>query len=177
MADFEGENLNFDELKMPGEENAAVDPVLEDEAVEQLEAEEMPADDQVAVAEKSEEEEPKKKSGKKSLLVEAVAAIGLPVVCAGLFLANIIYLSSAIYLLGLCYVPLGMWMGRRSNTLYSVLVGGALVAVMTASFYLWIELRKHDFDIKAKGSRVSMIQPIGTESLAWHNLPMNQLDA
>ncbi|NLF07097.1 MAG: hypothetical protein GX594_03825 [Pirellulaceae bacterium] len=173
MAKVEGENPNFDELNTSGEENAPEEPVLEDAAIEPLEpaegaeavAEEQPVEEPAAETEESEAEAPEKPR-KRSFLIEAVLAIGLPVVFVGLFLVNIIFLSTAVYLLGMCYIPLGLWMGRRSNTVFTVFLACTLAALMTASFCLWIELRRYEFDTKAQDARVSMTLPMGIETLA-----------
>ena len=186
MADFEGDKPNFDELEelsALGDEAAADELAAGDEAAEQLETaegleavdEEKAADDQAAETEES-EEEAAEKPRKKSFLAEAAAAIGIPVAFAGLFLANMLFLSTAIFLALMCFIPLGIWMGRRSNTVFTVCLGCTLAALFTACFCLWVELRRYSFDIKAKEARVSMVQPIGTESLAWHTLPIDRLD-
>lgn len=180
MADFEGDKPNFDELNALGDELAAGDEAVEQlETAEGLEAvdEEKAADDQAAETEES-KEEAKEKPRKKSFLVEAAAAIGIPIAFAGLFLANVLFLSTAVFLALMCFIPLGLWMGRRSNTVFTIFLSITLAALFTACFCLWVELRDgYDFDIKAKEARVSMVQPIGTESLAWYALSAGQLGA
>ena len=188
MANVEGENPNFDELKTLGEDAAAMEPLLEDEASLESDAEtevetglaeglEAVTEDEAIVESADEVVATEKGRGATSLYVGAGAAIGLPAVVAVLFLLNVIFLSTAIYLVGLCYIPLGLWLGRLTNTVFTVFLGCTLAALMTASFCLWVELGRYEFDMKAKDARVSAILPAGTELLAQHEIAFGRLDA
>ncbi len=123
MAHDEGESSNFDELKTPGEEAAAEEPIFEDETapaetaedqVQPVEAVEAEGAETAEAAEESpeaEEEQAEAAPSKLPVAVELAVVIGIPVVMLGLFALNIIYISTAIYLMGLCYIPWGVWRG------------------------------------------------------------------
>ena len=80
-------------------------------------------------------------------------AVGLPVILLGLAVVNFVFFSTAIYLVAMGYTFLGLWIYRRTNTLYTVLLGCALAAVLTAVYCLWIEMGNYEFDLKAKDAK------------------------
>lgn len=191
MANVEGDSPNFDELKTPGEEAAAEEPVLEDatasaegtdeqpqpveatdtEAVEVEEAEVKAEEGKAAEEEKadeSEKEEAEKEAGKLPLVLELVGVIGVPLILLALFWFQIIFISTALFLIGVGFIPYGLWKGRKSNTVFAVFLGCTLVALLTASYCLWSVLRKYEFDLKAQEAkqRVSMLPPIERELFA-----------
>ena len=197
MANVEDENPNFDELKTPGEEAAAEEPVLEDEAAPADGADEQPqpveaTDAEEAEvkaegtkeggeeeAEESEKEEAKKEAGKLPLVVELAGVIGVPVVLLALFWFKIIFFSTAIFLIGVGFIPYGLWKGRRSNTVFTVFLGCTLAALLTATYCLWMELGRYQFDLKAQEAkqRVGMLRPIERELFAHSDAPTIMSDA
>jgi hypothetical protein len=122
-------------------------------------------------SEETSEKSPKKgrrkdrgdKESKSLALVAAVAAaIGLPVICLALAFLNIVLFCTAFYLIGLGYVPLALWLGRKTNTIYTVFLGCVLAALMTAIYCLWIELAVHylgDYEAKEAKQGISMNLP------------------
>lgn len=202
MANVEDENPNFDELKMPGEEAAAEEPILEDEsapvdgadeplqAVEATDAEAVEAEDAEVKAEEgkaeeeektdeSEKEEAEKEAGKLPLVLELAGVIGVPVILLALFWFQIIFFSTSLFLIGIGLIPYGLWKGRKSNTVFAVFLGCSVAALLTASYCLWSVLRKSDFDLKAQEAkqRVSMLPPVERELFAHGDAPTITPDA
>ncbi|MCD4728555.1 MAG: hypothetical protein K8R46_12890, partial [Pirellulales bacterium] len=178
MANVEDENPNIDELKTPGEETAAEEPVLEGEAapadevdeqlqpVEAVDEAEVKAEEteegEEEKAEESEKEEAEKEAGKLPLVVELAGVIGAPAVLLALFWFEIIFFSTAIFLIGISFIPYGIWKGRKSNTVFTVFLGCTLAALMTAAYCLWVEMGRYRFDFKAHEAkqRVGMLLPV-----------------
>ncbi len=195
MANVEDENPNFDELKTPGEEAAAEEPVLEDEAApadgadEQLQPVEAADEAEVKAekteegeekeAEESEKEEAKKEAGKLPFVVELAGVIGVPVVLLALFWFEIIFFSTTIFLIGISFIPYGIWKGRKSNTVFTVFLGCTLAALLTAAYCLWMEMGRYHFDFKAQEAkqRVGMLPPIERELFAYSDAPTIMPDA
>jgi len=194
VANIEDENLNIDELKTPGEEAAAEEPVLEDEAapadgadeqlqpVEATDAEAVEAEEAEVKAEETEEgeeEEAEKKPGKLPLYWELAGVIGVPVVLLALFWFKIIFFSTTIFLIGVGFIPYGLWRGRRSNTVFTVFLGCTLAALLTAAYCLWMELGRYQFDLKAQEAkqRVGMSPPIERALFAHGDAPSIMSDA
>jgi hypothetical protein len=129
----------------------------------------MPAEPTETLGEEAEnlegQEEPP--PGKRPFYLEVTVAAGLAAVILVLGCVGVLYLPTAIYLIGLGLIPCGLWMGRQTNTVYTVFLGGVLAALLTAVFCLFLELRQYNFDVKAQGvkQRVSVAQPAG-EGLA-----------
>lgn len=65
----------------------------------------------------------------------------------------VIYFATAVYLLAMIGVFYGIWKGRETNTAYSVILGCALAALLTAVFFVWTDLDRYQFDIKARGAK------------------------
>lgn len=202
MANVEDENPNFDELKTPGEETAAEEPVLEDEAapadgadeqlqpVEATDAEVEAADEAEVKAEETEEggekeaeesekEEAEKEAGKLPLVVELAGVIGVPVILLALFWFETIFFSTTIFLIGVGFIPYGIWKGRKSNTVFTVFLGCTLAALITAAYCLWMVMGRYHFDFKAQEAkqRVGMSWPIERELFAHGDAPTIMLDA
>ena len=70
--------------------------------------------------------------------------------------------STAVYIIGLIFIPLVLWMSRKTNTVYVVFLGCIIAALMTCLYCLWIVLAKYHFDVKASEAkqRVTMAQPV-----------------
>ncbi len=187
MANVEDENPNIDELKTPGEETAAEEPVLEGEAAPADEADEqlqpVEADDEAEVkAEETKEggeEEAEEKAGRLPLVVELAGVIGVPVVLLALFWFKIIFFSTAIFLIGIGFIPYGIWKGRKSNTVFTVFLGCTLAALMTATYCLWMVMGRYHFDFKAQEAkqRVGMLPPVERELFAHGDAPTIMSDA
>ena len=188
MANVEDENPNFDELKMPGEEAAAEEPILEDEAapvdgadeplqaVEATDAEAVEADEAEVKAEETEdggEKDAEKEAGKLPLVLELAGVIGVPVVLLALFWFQIILFSTTIFLIGIGLIPYGLWRGRKSNTVFMVFLACTLAALLTAAYCLWLEMGRYQFDFKAQEAkqRVGMLPPIERALFAHSDAP------
>ena len=193
MAKIEDDIPNFDNLNLPGRARDllgggtwVVELAAEPEGVEVVEAEPppsaagrgrrggRPADDkkeEEAGGGRTEEKEP----SKLPLYLPVAAAVGLPVIALSAplpSLGEILCFSTAVYIIALGYIPLALWMGRKTNTVYVVFLGCVLAAVLTAVYCLWMELGRYKFDIKAQEAkqRVSMVWP--GENRARRTVPM-----
>ena len=181
MAKSEDDIPNFDNLDTPDDELAPAEPVAEaaePEVVEIVEAEPAavtpPAEEVAELVpsaetkeEAQEEEEPEEKGPSKlPLYLPVAAAVGLPVIAlVGAFLfagGTIGAVSTAVYIIALGYIPLALWMGRTTNTVFVVILGCVLAAVLTSVYCLWMELGRYKFDIKAQDAkqRVGVVWPI-----------------
>jgi hypothetical protein len=85
------------------------------------------------------------------------ALVGIPVVLVALATVQFIYFATALYLLSAGFVGYGIWRGRATGTIYTVLLGCAVIAILTALYCLWIELGRYQFNIRAKPP-YSMVQ-------------------
>ena len=151
LVDFETAELG--ELPAEGAEEAPAEAAGESPAEE---TEEGPAE--------AAEEGPAK-GRKLPFPLEWGIAIVIPVVALALVLIPVICLSTAIYLIFVGAVALGVWKGRETNTAYTVLLACALVAILTAIYCLWAELGRYQFDLRAK-QRSSLSSPIQAGLLA-----------
>ena len=90
---------------------------------------------------------------------ELGAVIAIPLLLVVLAVVQIIYLPTAIWLIGLGLVPYGIWKGRDTSA-YTIFLGCVLVAILTAIYFLWIELVRYNYEIKVRSgrSRVTMIE-------------------
>jgi hypothetical protein len=171
VANDEGKTPNFDNLRMPGEEPAPAEHVAEPEVVAVAEAEPaavaVPAEE-IATPEKFADGEPprlrdeEQGPSKLPIYLPVACAIGLPVAAFALAVLEMVFYSTAVYLIAVGYIPLALWAGRRSNTVYVVFVGCALAAVLTGVYCLWMEIGSYNYDIKAqeaKQRKVSMAWP------------------
>ena len=160
MANVEGDIPNVDDLIKPGEDpsptETAAEPHVGPVATEAKPA--KPAEPPEPPAEK----ESKPGLGKLLLLLPIAVAIGLPVIVLGLALFGFVYFSTAIYIIAMGFIPLALWMGRKTNTVYVVFLACVLAAVLTAVYCLWIEIGRYKFDVKAQEAkqRGVMAQPI-----------------
>lgn len=179
MAKIEDDTPSFENLNLSGEEAfeeevVADEPLVEEEVVaidaDQLAElppiEEMPTAEPLA-AEPEPREEPvqkaplEKEDNTLSRFLPVAAAVGLPVIVLGLVMLQFVLLSTAIYVIAMGYIPLSLWMSRKTNTVYIVFLGCTLVFVLTAIYCLWIEMGRHNFDVKAQEAkqRVSATWP------------------
>ncbi len=60
-----------------------------------------------------------------------------------------------------------LWLGHKTNTVYVVILGCVLAAVLTAVYCLWTEMERYNFDIKAQEAkqRVTMTAPCETRDI------------
>ena len=163
MSNFDEDNPNFedlDDLMTPGDDLAPLEPDMElpDElpVLEPVEIEDVPVEDEPAppeqegASESEADEQPlEKPAGLPSYMGLAGAVAGAVIVLALVFL-QFIYFGMAIYAISVGLVLYGIWKERETNTVYTALLGCALIAVLTAVYCLWIELGRYQFDISAK---------------------------
>jgi hypothetical protein len=91
-----------------------------------------------------------------------VLGVGVVVVLLALGYFKILSYAMAICIVGVALVLLMIWMGRKTNTVYTVLLGCVLIALMVSVYCLWhIYHDRYNSDIKAQEAkqRVSMMQP------------------
>ena len=184
MANVEGESPNFDEFKLPDEEATPAEPTTEGVASE----EEVAAADVLAATpiedggeqttteepegealpEEEAEEETQKEPSQLPVYLEWSGAIGIPLVLLALGWFGVLYFSTAIYIISVGFVPYGIWKGRKTSTVFTVILGCALVAILTAVYCLWLELVSYRLDIKAQDAkqRISMVWPTEAGFLA-----------
>lgn len=75
------------------------------------------------------------------------------VALAALTYLDVILIWTAIYAVGMVAIFYGIWACRETNTSYSVLLGCALAAVLTAVFCMWMEFARYGFDLKARSAK------------------------
>jgi cation transport ATPase len=156
------------------EEAAEVEDDLADIETLEEETEHHEGVEEAAVEEEKEvEEEEEKKPKEIPLYVELAVAGGISAVLLLLAWFQVVLFSTALYLIAVGFVPYGIWKGRETNTVYSVMLGCALVAVLTAIYCLWLEVGRYGFEVKAKLPQpLSMSRPIQsgadtTTATAW----------
>ncbi len=141
MPDINGEKPDFDELDRTGDMPEETEP-------DKLEAGELEA------------EEESEEKNKQALHIEAAV---IATVCVGI-LAGTFYSAASeglfycsmlsIYLLAISAIPYVLWKARETNTLYRVLLAIALAAILTAIMCMLSELKRYDYDIKAKDAQL-----------------------
>jgi hypothetical protein len=163
VANVEGESPNPDELKTPDEEATATEGAVPADEVVAAEAAEL--ERPVVDEEEEEEVEP----SKLPFYLEIAGLIALPVIifvmASGDLLGvglNVLSIWTALYVIGLCLIAYILWMSRRSNTVYTVFLGCVLAAMLTASYCLWMELMKYQFDLNAREvkAKIGMSVPV-----------------
>lgn len=197
MANVKGDSPSSDELKAHADGPAPDEPVApEDEealagdvfAPDTTEDAEAPLDESAeeeeregATAEEAEAgTEEEGEPGKVPPYVEWAGVIGGPVIvlalaglCAVLFSAAFTAFSVAVYLIALGFIPYAIWKGRETGGIYTIFLGLALAALLTATLCLWLEMGRYQFSVKAKDrQRVGMSQglpfgPAGSTVAAW----------
>lgn len=154
--DFEG----LDDLLSPGEEltpmeisddlsaegplNAMEEPAVQEEPA-------MVEPEARSEAEPAAAQEPSS-GGSMPLAAYAdwLATVGVAVAALALGLLGFIYLGTAVYVMAVAIVGTLLWKDRKTNSIYTVLLGCALIAIVTAVYCLWIELERYHFEIRAK---------------------------
>ena len=178
MANVEGENPNFDDLKEPAEEAVPAEPTDElaafgeELAAELSEPENVPTGtenaEEASAGKMVAEDTTVRESSKTPIYLVWGVVIGIPVLVLLLALTHILYFPTAIYIISVALIPYGIWKGRETTTIYTVVLGCALAAVLTAIYFLWLEEDRYRFDVKAREAkqRVSASWSAGTRSLA-----------
>jgi len=140
--------LNSDEMISPAEASAPAEEPANDEVKPAKAHTDLFADEKTA--------------DKRSLYLVVAGAIAVPVVFLALASFEFLNFSTAVYIVGLCSIPLVLWAGHKTNTVYVVFLGIILAALMTCLYCLWVALAKYNFDVKAQEAkqRVGMVQPV-----------------
>jgi len=152
------------ELDLSGE----VPEESEPGAVDESELPKMAEDDETAESQEDQigepeqektEEEPKHKS-KWPLYAElAGIAAGCLAVIGGTYYAVasseglFFWAMLCIYLLALLFIPYVLIKTRKTCTPYRVMLALSLAAILTAVFYLLLEIKTYKYDIKAEGAK------------------------
>jgi hypothetical protein len=179
VAKVEGENLDFDDLNRLGDDAAPQETAGEPSEgdLAELAADLAEGEVQPAETEKAEElpapevgaaeESPKGPSNLPTYLAWA-GAIAAVVVLLALGWLEVLCISTALYVVSMGLVSYGIWQGRRSNSIYTVLLACALAAVLTALYCLWLEAGRYQFDVNARDARprVGMSRTIDARWLA-----------
>jgi hypothetical protein len=104
----------------------------------------------------------------RSTYIEWAVLAVVGVTLAALALFGLICFSTALYLVAMMAVAYVLWIERSTSTVYTVILGCALTAVLTSVYVLWIELGRYQFDIKARRAKapLSLVIPV-------HSGPVN----
>ena len=152
---------------VPAEESQKAEPISDD--VHRLDDKQKGIEEGIEKekeekARRNEKESAEKTPSKLPVYLPAAASVILPVVVVALAVVHILSLSTAVYFIALGYVFLAVWLGRKTNTVYVVILGCVLAAVLTAVYCFWTELERYNFDIKAQEAkqRVTMTAPRDT---------------
>jgi hypothetical protein len=188
VANVEGDSPNSDELKAHADESAPVEPgTPEDEAayagdapLDESAEGEQPEMESAEEAEPEEAEaEPEEKPFEVPAYLEWAGVIGVPLVilaiaalCVMTFATALAAFSLAVYVIALAFIPYGLWKGRETNNIYTVVLGCALAALLTMTYCLWRELGEYQFNIKARrqvgmSSQNLQLGPASTTAAAW----------
>jgi hypothetical protein len=163
--DFESllssETVAPDAAEEPALETAPmVEVVAEDAGAATEKAEEPGAE---GPAEEKPEEEPAEKeakpAGKLMAYLDWVIAGGIAAGLLLLALVGLLNLSTAIYAVSVVVVVSAIWKARQTNDLYTVMLGCALVAILTAIYCLWLEVGRYRFDVKAREAKQRVSAP------------------
>ena len=98
-------------------------------------------------------EEVEKQPSKLPFYLELAGAIGIPLLLLALALLNVLSFSTAVYLIAIGFIPYGIWKGRETSNVYTVILACALAALLTAVYCLWLEWGRYQFDVKARGAK------------------------
>jgi len=172
VAKIEDDTPNFDDITSPDDMISPDDMLLPDEA---LAPSEEPAPDAAAVQTEAEpapagDEQAKgpapafddDMAPEKTPPYLAIAGtIAVPIALLAIAFFGFLDFSTAIYIIGLAISALMTWMGRKTTTVYTVLLGCVLIVLMTSVYCLWIVLMRYHGDVKAQEAkqRVGMTQP------------------
>ncbi len=144
-----GEGIPADETSTPAEEPDAPEEAKETDVPEEVKETRKPVD---LFADE-------KKTDMTPFLVVA-GVFGLAVVLLVLAWAGFWNTSTAVYFAGLTFIPLLLWLGRKTNTVYVVFLACAIAVLMTSIYWLWtVWATRYHFDTKA-AERTGMVQPV-----------------
>lgn len=177
VAKTENEEPDFDEFDLPDDLTAELPDLPEDTAFPSDEpvAETVAEPGDVEAAQEPEAEEieqaqrPTKRDRTLSRLPawmpesrEALAAVGLSVLVLLLALVGLLHFSTAFYLIAVGAVVYALWQYRDTNSVFTIILGCALIAMLTAIYCLWREWGSYRFDTKAREARpqVGMSRPV-----------------
>ena len=143
-------------IESPEGETAEVE--IAEAAAEQSEADRRDGEED----EEGEQPEEERPPNKLPLYLEYAGLACIPLILLVLGYSEVVFFSTALYLIALGLIPYGIWKGRETNTVFTVILGCALAAVFTAIFCLWMEFGRYQFDLKAQEvkQRVTMVQPV-----------------
>ena len=164
LPDAEAEEPGIPQLDLPGEAPEEFAPVTEDESELPKMAEEDETaesqEDQIGESQPEESEEEPKPESKWPLYAElAGIAAGCLAVIGGTYYAVasseglFFWAMLCIYLLALLFLPYVLLKTRNTCTPYRVMLALSLAAILTAVFYLLLELKTYKYDIKAEGAK------------------------
>jgi len=172
VAKIEDDTPNFDDITSPDDMISPDDMVLPDEAFappEELapDAAAVQAEAEPALADVERPKGPAPAfdddmAPEKTPPYLAIAGtIAIPIALLAIAFFGYLNFSTAIYIIGLAIVSLMFWMGRKTSTVYTVLLGCVLIALMTAVYCLWVVLMRYHGDVKAQEAkqRVTVTQP------------------
>ena len=77
-----------------------------------------------------------------------VIAGGIALVLLLLALVGLFNFSTAFYVVAVGVLAYALWKMRELNDLYTVILGFALIAILTAVYCLWLEVGRYQFDTK-----------------------------
>ncbi len=149
MAKIEDDNLKFDELMPSGEPAVLTEESAADVAGAPIEAK---PDEK-----KNEKDEDEIAEGKEPNKLPDYLALGgaifVPLILLALAWFQYLYFSTAIYFVGLVFIPYGVWLGRKKNTVYTVFLACVAASLLTAAYFLWIEIGRYNFDLGAQEAK------------------------
>jgi hypothetical protein len=162
-----------DEATAPAEEPAAPEEAEHTETSE--EAKETEAPEKVKETKKPVDLFADEKKADLTPLFIVAGMLGLAVILLVIAWADYWNYSTAVYIAGLTFIPLLLWLSRKTNTVYVVFLGCVIAVLMTCIYCLWTVVAKYNFDVKASEAkeRVGMAQPVDRHVLAW-NLRRNR---
>jgi len=152
VAKIDGDAPNHEELT-PTEETVA-DASAVPAAAETAEVE--AAEEQPKAAVEKAEEEAAEVEPAPNLLPDYLALAGavvVPLILLALAWLGYAAFSTAIYFIGLVWIPYGLWLGRKKINVYTVFLGCVAAVLLTAVYFLWTELARYNFDIGAKEAK------------------------
>jgi hypothetical protein len=79
--------------------------------------------------------------------------MGVPLILIALAHFKFLDYPIAIALCGVILMPWGLWLGRKTNTVYTAFLGLTVVALLAAVCFLWTELARYKGDIRANEAK------------------------
>ncbi len=172
LPDLEGEEFippDFESLLTP--ETVSPD-APEPSALEAVPASEIAAEDAVVSVEsatiagpddevtvEAEPEKPATLSEQLKANLDWAIAGGIAVVMLLLAVLGLFNYATAIYVVAVGLVVYAMWKMRETNDLYTVVLGCALIAILTAIYCLWLEWGRYQFDTRAREAKQRVSAP------------------